>query len=120
MFDMLAFGILSIYSVVVLHASLSTEILITVCITAFDTTIMAQMMMYQTAGDVNHMAKKLKLYWTQSHEIQKGKYLRRMVKSCNEVKLMVGNSGNYMERTTPLIVTQMTMEQAVSLILMKG
>lgn len=119
-FTMIFLGTMSIFVCVALHSVLSTAVLLMTAMIAFDCAILAQIFMYQAAGDVNHVAHAVTSNWQSNPVVQRDKLLVRMMRSLNVIRLKIGSSGNYLERMTPLIITQITMEQATSLILMKG
>jgi hypothetical protein len=95
------------------------ETLVFAAIVSFDCAFAAPFFIYAVGAEVNQASVLILSTWGQIKEVQQDRYLRRMWKSFGPIKIKIGNSGNFLEKTTPLILFQMTMEQVTSLLLMR-
>lgn len=120
MTDMTFLGVTSLYSTIALHDVVSAPILALSIIMAVETVLLAQMFMYGAAADLHTFSEGVKKCWKYNRAFQRNKYLKKLTGSCIEMKTQVGNSGNYVDKTTPLSASQMTVEQTASLLLMTG
>jgi hypothetical protein len=142
MTDVMILGITSLYSVIALHNVLPLPVLALNIVVAVSSVILAQVAMYRAAADVNtvrclttqekcvpylwscltissfYISGSILEKWRHNRYIQCNPYLKRLTSSCAVLKIMVGRSGNFMDRTTPLVTSQMTLEQTASLLLM--
>jgi hypothetical protein len=59
------------------------------------------------------------MLWGCTGLMQRDRFVKRMAKACCPLRILVGKSGSYVEKTTPMQLTQMTVEQTASLLLMR-
>ncbi len=109
---------LSLYSCVMLHDLLSLPMLVMIALLGLDTMVSAQVIMYDTAGNVNFVSQNLLNRCKQDVRFRRTKIIWRSLKSICPLKVKIGTSGSYMEKITPLNITQMTVDQVTSMILL--
>jgi hypothetical protein len=116
--DMFVLSILSFSTCVKQHNNLSVPVLLMLMVLAFDTLIVGQVIMYKGAGDVHNRSVELKLIWRRYFAIPPNRELQRQIASCNVMKVRLGTTGSFMEKTTSLVSTNLTLEQSIGIILL--
>jgi hypothetical protein len=117
MVDMACIGTTTLFALISLRDELSIPILILNATLLLDSVIV-HMVVYGKAGTVNQVSVDFLETLKHSSSVQKSRLLRRKARCCTPLKVRVGNSGNFIEKLTPMVITMFTIEQAISLVLL--
>lgn len=120
MWDAFGLAVMSLYSIIQLHSELPVPILGLVGVVAFDTIICAQGIFYSVFGQVYTLSTSVLEKWTRDPNSSKDKVVRRTLRACYPLKLHMGRTNNYFDKTTPFAAMDMTINQTVSVILITG
>ncbi|OXA39693.1 hypothetical protein Fcan01_25579 [Folsomia candida] len=120
MVTMCSLAILSLYSCIALHSVMPLPL------TLFSLTLVLEIVclvhggMYTTYGKLYNDSVAVIDTFKRIDKIGRNKYLRRIVKSMQPTKIKFGGAGNFLEASTALQFNRTTVDQAVSLVLMRG
>jgi hypothetical protein len=117
MVDMAYIGTTTLFALISLRDELSITLLILNATLLLDSVVI-HMVVYGGAGKVNQLSLDFLEMLKHSSSVQKNGRLRRKARCCTPLKVRVGNSGNFIEMLTPMIMTMFTIEQAISLVLL--
>jgi hypothetical protein len=117
MVDMAYIGTTTLFALISLRDELSIPLLILNATLLLDSVIV-HIVVYGKAGTVNQVSVDFLEMLKHSSSVQKNGRLRRKARCCTQLKVRVGNSGNFIEVLTPMIITMFTIEQAISLVLL--
>jgi hypothetical protein len=117
MLDMAYVSTTTLFALISLREQLSLPLLVINATLLLDTLII-HIVVYGEAGKVNQVSVDFLEILKHSSSIQNNGRLRRKARSLTPLKIRIGNSGNFIEVLTPMIVTMFTIEQAISLVLL--
>ncbi|XP_035702591.1 uncharacterized protein LOC118434033 [Folsomia candida] len=115
--DLTWVGITCFYAVIAHNSKLSVPALLIAVVLGVDCTFATSFVIYKAGADLHGLSQDILQNWRGRKSMLKNRYLRRMKASCNVLKIKLGSSGNFIEKATPLIIFQFSMEQVASLLL---
>ncbi|XP_035702607.1 uncharacterized protein LOC118434039 [Folsomia candida] len=115
--DLTWVGITCFYAVIAHNSKLSVPALLFAIVLGVDCTFASSFVIYKAGADLYQLSQDVLQNWRGRKSMLKNRYLRRMKASCNVLKIKLGSAGNFIEKATPLIIFQFSMEQVASLLL---
>lgn len=118
MMSVLSLAIMGIYSCIALNRIIPGPLLLFWVTLVFEATVFVHAATYTFLGLVFDNTKALLWTWKKALG-SKNKYVRKVLTSFTPIKIKFGGSGNFMESKTSLRFNKFSVEQAVSLVLMR-
>ncbi|OXA54204.1 hypothetical protein Fcan01_10127 [Folsomia candida] len=115
--DLTWVGVTCLYAVIPHNSKLSVPAFLIAIVLGIDCTVVTSFILYKAGADLHQLSRDILQNWRGRKRMMRDGYLRRMKASCNALKIRIGSSGNFIEKATPLIIFQFSMEQVASLLL---
>ena len=118
-------GVTALYCCIAFHSVLSLGLLLLFIIVAVDDVVVLQLVMYGYAADIftysSSLLETLRRRAPEGGKMKmKIKMERRKLAALPPLKILVGRGGNFLERATPLVLSQMVVDLLVNLLVARG
>ncbi|OXA47219.1 hypothetical protein Fcan01_18042 [Folsomia candida] len=113
-------GITCVYAVIAQYAKLSLPALSIAVLFGWNCTVMTSFIIYKAGSNLYELSQDILDGWRNRSSMLRNRTLRRMKASCNVLKVRLGNSGNFLDKMTPLVIFQFVMDHVASLLLMSA